>query len=283
MICPFCRREGKSTLEHVFGQQFARRFPAVAAHIATVGDYGEPWRHDTVVKTDDGYVTRKTARGGRSPELHQVKVKTCERCNNGWMADRDTRAVEAFESLTAGGGFRPPTADEAHALAVWLVKMGMAYDLYQPPAEKGYSDRLRHELYETRGIPTGTAVYLGWEPSEPGWVPFWQYGWHVAPVGTPDEVVLTSAPNLSTTFFGLNGLRLVAHRIAPDVRPNIREAATAWVGHWMTQSRMVQIAPELAEGEGHYEAMEPQNIAQGMYVLREFVDRFMGQVAPSET
>lgn len=280
MICPFCGRNEKSTLEHVFGQQFERRFPTVAAHIEAVGDYAEPWAHDTVVQTQEGFVTRQVPRGSRTPELHQVKVKICDKCNNGWMADLDNRAVDVLEALTADRGFRRPTAQEGQAIALWLVKMGMAYDLYQPPAEKAYSDDLRHQFYATRDLPRGTTVYLGHEPSEYEWVPFWQYGWHLAPFNTPADVVINGPHNLGTTFFGMNGLRLVAHRIDPEVMPQARAKATEWLQLWMTRSRMVQIAPELKDGR--YEPMEPNDNPRAIYTLREFVDRFTGKVAPSE-
>lgn len=280
MICPFCGDDEKATREHVFGQQFARRFPSVAEHIAAVGDYADPWLHDEVVKTADGYITRQVARGALTPELHQVQVKVGAKCNAGWMADLDNEAVDVLDALTAGGGFMTPTSHEAGALARWLVKMGMAYDLFLPPAERGYSPSLRREFFATRVLPQGTTVYLGYEPEYPRWVPFWQHGWHVAPVGTSDEKILTSPPNLSTTFFGLNGLRLVAHRIAPDVASETRVPLTEWLDYWMGESRMVQITPRPSEAE--FEQMDPRTVELGMYTLREFVDRHTVHVAPGE-
>lgn len=278
MSCPFCGKDEKATREHVFGQQFARRFPNVARHIEAVGDFAEPWEHDQIVKTEDGYVTRQVPRGDRTPELHQVVVKLGAVCNNGWMADLDNEAVEVLEAVTADGGFRPPTAAEGATLAQWLVKMGMAYDLYQAPDERAYSESLRHEFYETRALPPGTTVYAGYEPDEPEWLPFWQYGWRLASLSTSAAEVVSGPPRLSTTFFGLNGLRVVAHRVAPDVAAQTRQALTDWQALCMTESRMVQIAPQLAADA--FEPMDTRTVEIGMYTLREFVDRNTVQIAP---
>lgn len=280
MICPFCGRDEKRSDEHVIGQQFAERFPNVAGHIAEVGDYSEPWHHDQVVETDDGYVTRSVPRGKRTPELHKVQVSVGEACNNGWMADLDNVAVDIFDTLTGLGGFRPPTVEQGEVLALWLVKMGMAYDLYLPQAERGYGERLRHKFYETRKLPAGTRVYLGYEPTEREWVPLWQGGWHVAPTGTPAKKILSSPANLSTTLFGLNGLRLVAHRIAPEVATDIRLGAWEWQGLWMPNSRMVQIAPSRTAGQ--FAPMDDDALNVGCYSLGQFVTSNTAPIAPRE-
>lgn len=279
MICPFCGQDEKATREHVFGQQFARRFPSVAKHIEGVGDFAEPWAHDTVVKTDDGYVTRQVPRGVQEPELHQVVVKLGAVCNNGWMADLDNEAVEILEAVTADGGFRPPTAAEGATLARWLVKIGMAYDLYQAPAERAYTESLRREFYETRTLSPGTSVYAGYEPDQREWLPFWQYGWRVAPPGTSAAEVLSGPPRLSTSFFGLNGLRLVAHRVSREIATETRQLVRDWQEFCMTESRMVQIAPQLTAAR--FEPMDTRTVTIGMYTLRQFVDTHLVQVAPS--
>lgn len=281
MICPFCGLDEKRSVEHVIGQQFAERFPNVARHIAEAGDYSEPWHHDQVVETNDGYVTRQVPRGKRTPELHKVQVTVGEACNNGWMADLDNAAVDVLDALTGRDGFRPPTVEEGVALALWLVKMGMAYDLYLPQAERGYGERLRHNFYKTRKLPAGTRVYLGYEPAQREWVPLWQRGWHVASRGTSAKKILSSPANLSTTVFGLNGLRLVAHRIAPEVATDIRLAAWEWQGLWMPKSRMVQIAPSRTAGQ--FESMDDDALKVGCYSLRQFVTSCIASIAPRES
>lgn len=280
-MCPFCGNNERPTREHVFGQQFRNHFPSVARHIEQVGDFAEPWPNDQVVETENGYVTRQVARGSRTPELHQVKVKVGAECNNGWMARMDDDAVDVLMALTAGGALKGPDASQAATLALWLVKMGMAYDLYQPQDEKAYSDALRHDLFERRTPPTGTTVYLGYEPDEADWLPFWQHGWHVAPVGTPAQQIVTAPPNLSTTFFGIEGIRLVAHRIAPEMRWRQRWAAHAWLRAWMAKSRMVQIAPKRAKAR--LEPMDGHSVDVSMHTLQAFVQRNTRSVAPRES
>lgn len=280
MICPFCGKNEKATVEHVFGQQFRSHFPSVARHIEQVGDFAGPWLYSQIVQTENGYVTHQVARELRTPELHEVKVKVGAACNNGWMARLDDDAVEVVKALTAGPALDRPDASQAAILALWLVKTGMAYDLYQPQDEKAYSDALRHGLFEHRTPPTGTTVYMGYEPHEPDWLPFWQHGWHVAPVNTPAQQIVTAPPNLSTTFFGIEGLRLVAHRIAPEMPYPQRQAAHAWLRTWMPRSRMVQISPSLAKAR--FEPMNDQSVDVGMHTLQGFVQRRTRSVAPPE-
>ncbi len=262
----------------MFGQRFRKDFPSVERHIQQVGDFAEGWLHDTVVESEGGFVTKQEARGDRTPELHEVKVNVGAKCNGGWMAEYDRDAVTVIKALKTRTGRRTPTPTQAKKLALWLVKMGMAYDLYQPRDEKAYTDALRHALFASRGLPAGTNVYMGYEPSQPDWLSFWQRGWHVAPFDTPAEHVVYAEPNLSTTFFGMEGLRLVAHRIAPEVDPLLRHAAVTLLRDQMVRSGMVPIAPTLAKSR--LQPMDERGIALGMYAVQAFVAEHTQQMAP---
>ena len=153
MTCPFCGCEEKGSREHVFGQQFAQRFPSVARQIALWGDYAEPWAHDEVIETESGYGTIQVPRGDRTPELHEVKVKVGKDCNCGWMSQQDDAAAKVFLSLTADDGLRLPSLIGAQTISTWFIETGLAYDLFLPLAEKAYSDVLRHEFFATRALP----------------------------------------------------------------------------------------------------------------------------------
>lgn len=282
MICPFCGQHEPATNEHVFGKQFARRFPSVARHIETVGDYAEPWAHADVVRRGRVFLTRYVTRGSREPELHQVQVKVGSDCNNRWMSKLDDAAVDVLDKLTAGAGLDRPSQGEAEALAMWFTKMGLAYDLYQTPAERAYSDSIRHDFFATRDVPAGTIVYLGHEPSQRDWVSFWQHGWYLGSWEASPEDIVNAEPNLSTTFMAILGVRLVAHRISPELETWQQEQIQTWVRERMAANSMVPLT-SASLFRWPLPSMDGAMLEGSWSAVRDFVSARSVSLAPDES
>lgn len=122
-------------------------------------------------------------------------------------------------------------------------------------------------------------MYLGYDRRDKEWLSFWQHGWHLASKTTPAEEIVHAPPNLSTTFIALLGLRLVTHRISPELPRKQRRAAHAWLRVQVRRSWMVPIAT--ASTHPPSVNMDEAAVKRGMWALREFVVMFTRSVAPT--
>jgi len=220
-VCPSCGESGKATKEHVIGQRFRREFPSIGRHVERFGNYSEPQAYSSPVNVDGRWVEQNVRRGSKTPELHNVQVKVCRTCNNGWMAALDDAVVPLIKRVSGESRLRTINRADSTTLTQWLYKIALAYDLFVPQALRAYESGSAARFFQNRGLPKDVTTYLGRRPGTE-WLSFWQHGWTLAPHGTPDAEVVCGEPTVSTTFFAIEDLRFVMHRVSLSLPQTIR-------------------------------------------------------------
>src|SRR5690349_7210901 len=80
----------------------------------------------TELGEDGRYRSRTESRGWYARWLPHVTIDVCERCNNGWMSELETAAMNALSPFLFDSEFAQLTGAQVKALATWATNCWMA-------------------------------------------------------------------------------------------------------------------------------------------------------------
>jgi hypothetical protein len=142
-VCVFCGSSKNISREHIFSDWLSQKF-------------AKGTKGNNEVRGDD------LSRNWQS-SIFQDKIKiVCEKCNNGWMSDIETRASKLLGPLIFEHRPASYSRDEQAIIALWVQKTVLIISktiggAFQIPKEF-YS-----QLYNSRIVPLDNMmVHIGW-------------------------------------------------------------------------------------------------------------------------
>jgi hypothetical protein len=144
----FCGRM-PVTEEHIFSRRWLEKISQPGA--------GEPWIHRHRRGGDDGF-----DKWWQHHEGDLVVRRVCERCNNGWMAELDSRAEWLTIPMARGEPVRLGTAKDVLLLGAWVTKLAMMFDFRQSPPV--VHPDAHKAFYDARKPPRNAWIWLAASP-----------------------------------------------------------------------------------------------------------------------
>ncbi|MEI2277427.1 hypothetical protein OHC50_08115 [Paenarthrobacter ilicis] len=209
------------TLEHVF-PQWLRQFSAPQSFIQRKGSHQPPYRQTVLRKNAQGKIVKvQEARGTRTPNIHEVKVKSvCAACNNGWMSRLESSIKPTLEKMVKK---TPPvphlvSPQAKLQLAAWAYKCFLMYDQYLPAADRVFVDGDFTSFMKTRRPPTSVRLYLGISNSPWSTVSMWHQPHLLVLDPHPDPQTTLAQPyNTASSFMGIEGIYFIQQYFKPDI------------------------------------------------------------------
>ena len=107
-------------------------------------------------------VSRRNAGGPRrrypKVETFGLTVRVCERCNNGWMREREDDVKDVLAPLVLGAGPVRLGLDEQAVLASWLWKLAAVFERTQP--DRYFTTRELRGLTRNDDLPDEVHIWL---------------------------------------------------------------------------------------------------------------------------
>jgi hypothetical protein len=230
------------TVEHVF-PQWLRQFAAPQAFIQRKGSYQAPFRQTVVRKNSQGtYVKVDEARGTRTPNVHEVKVKSvCAACNNGWMSRLETSVKPILRKMAKKTPPMPHLVSPEGKLylAAWVYKCLLMYDQYLPVEDRVFVDEDFTSFMKTRRPPSSARIYMGITNSPWSTVSIWHQPHRlVLDAGTDPQAALAQPNNTASSFLGIEGIYFIQQYFKPDLPWN---ADNRYI--WLDAQRGVDATP----------------------------------------
>lgn len=149
--CIFCGRAGDISKEHLFGRWLREFFPRDehSKHRATY----------TAWLDESGSHTPAEKREFKQGHIGSKSLKVaCQRCNNGWLSQLESRVRPALAPLIAGERCNL-TGNLQMPLATWAAKTAMVAEHFRPN-EDGISQNERTSLMNTLTPPAKWFVWI---------------------------------------------------------------------------------------------------------------------------
>lgn len=228
--CVFCGGS-PTTREHVY-PQWLQQFSAPQAFIKRAGSY-QPAFPQTVVRLDaqGQYVEVDEVRGNKTPNLHEVTVKSvCATCNNGWMSALENSVQGPLKKMANPPNPIPHLVDarSAAVLAAWAYKCFMMYDQYRDPRDRVFVDDDFIAFKNSRRPSRTARIYLGITNSPTSTFSMW-HDTHLLvtdPKVDPQAALAMTPRNLASSSLGIQGVYFIQQYFKPDIpwTPQARRA-----------------------------------------------------------
>lgn len=212
--------------------QWLQQFSAPQSFIEREGSYQAPFPQTVVRRNAQGkYVEVDEYRGKKTPNLHEVTVKTvCAGCNNGWMSALENSVRKPLLKMA-----NPPRPEphQVHArtktdLAAWAYKCFLMYDQYRDPQDRVFLDGDFVAFKNTKRPPITSRIYMGITNSPHSTFAMW-HETHLLVLDRkmdPQTILATHARNLASSSLGVQGVYFIQQYFRPDIpwTPAARQA-----------------------------------------------------------
>lgn len=144
--CAFCGNDRELTKEHV-----------LPAWMRSLWSEVELSGHVTGGRTENGELSEYIH---NAPPFSSVVREVCATCNNGWMSRIEGRAKQTLIQLIQGQRTKLGE-DKRAALATWMVKTSLVFQLAHRPPQEFIPSTVFSELKDTGCVPRPVGVWLG--------------------------------------------------------------------------------------------------------------------------
>lgn len=210
------------TREHVY-PQWLRQFSAPRAYIEREGSHQAAFPQTVVRQNAKGkYVEVDEVRGNRTPNLHEVTVKSvCAACNNGWMSALENSVRGPLTKMANPPKPVPHRLDARvkSLLAAWVHKCFLMYDQYRDPRDRVFVDEDFVAFKNSQRPPRTARIYMGITNSPISTFAMW-HETHLLVLDRdvdPQTALATHRRNMASSHLGVQGVYFIQQYYKPDI------------------------------------------------------------------